>query len=146
MQPCKEYRVYTLETYIMNHTVTLLMQDINVRKEFGARVKGLRKQHHWSQKELAAKVEIRFQLLNKYEGGQHIPPVETIINLAEALDVTVDHLLTGNPVEGTPLANDLLFKRFKALESFEQTDRETVINVIDAIIAKRQMENALRPL
>ena len=39
-----------------------------------ARVNRLRKQRHGSQKELANRVEIRFQLLNKYEGGQHIPP------------------------------------------------------------------------
>lgn len=130
----------------MNEKLTLLMQDPNLRKAFGARVKQLRKQHYWSQKELAAKVDIRYQLLNKYEGGQHIPSAETLIQLAYALNTTVDFLLTGNPIKDTPLANNSLFKRFKALEEFGEEDKETVIKVIDAIIAKRQVESALRPL
>jgi len=122
------------------------MQDTGLRKAFGARLKQLRKQRHWTQKELAAKVEIRFQLLNKYESGQHIPPAETLISLADALDTTVDYLLTGNPVDESPLANSMLFKRFKALEDFSEEDQTTVIRVIDAMIAKRQVESALEPL
>ena len=126
----------------MDRQIERLMQDSELRKAFGSRVKQLRKQRHWSQKELATQVGIRFQLLNKYEGGQHIPPPETLIKLADALDVTVDYLLTGNPVEDSPLASTQLFKRFKALEGFEEEDQQTVINVIDAIIAKRQVEVA----
>ena len=45
----------------------------------------MRKNRHWKQKELANRVDIRFQLLNKYEGGQHIPPADTLIRLAKAL-------------------------------------------------------------
>lgn len=130
----------------MNDRLQLLMQDSGLRKAFGARLKQLRKQRHWTQKELAARVDIRFQLLNKYESGQHIPPAETLISLADALDTTVDHLLTGNPVDESPLANSKLFKRFKALEDFSEEDQATVIKVIDAMIAKRQVENALEPL
>ncbi|MBV1879079.1 MAG: helix-turn-helix domain-containing protein [Pseudomonadales bacterium] len=37
------------------------------------RLKELRKQKRWSQKEMAAKVEIRFQQLNKYESGLNLP-------------------------------------------------------------------------
>lgn len=82
----------------MNDRFRALMQDTALRKEFGARLKQLRKQRHWTQKELANKIDICYQLLNKYEGGQHIRPAET-------LDTTVDYLLlTGNPVEETPLA------------------------------------------
>lgn len=43
------------------------MRNKDFRKAFGARVKALRKQKRWSQKEQAAKVFIRFQQLNKYE-------------------------------------------------------------------------------
>lgn len=122
------------------------MQDSVLRKAFGARLKQLRKQRHWIQKELATRVDIRFQLLNKYESGQHIPPAETLIRLAQALDTTVDYLLTGNPVEETPLANSMLFKRFQALETFNEEDRITIIKVIDAMIAKHRMEAALTPM
>ena len=130
----------------MNDRLQMLMQDSVLRKTFGARIKEMRKHRHWTQKELANQVSIRFQLLNKYEGGQHIPPAETLIKLAETLDTTVDYLLTGNPVKEEPLASTNLFRRFKALEMLSDEDRSTVINVIDAIIAKRQVENAIKPV
>jgi len=121
----------------------MAMQDTDFRKLFGSRLKSLRKQKRWSQKELAAKVNIRFQQLNKYESGLNSPPSEMLIKLADALGATVDHLLTGNPSEEIPLGNNRLFKRFKAVESFDGDDQETVIKLIDAMIAKQQMQSTL---
>lgn len=57
----------------MNSKLHILMQDSVLRKAFGFRVKEMRKHRHWTQKELANQVGIRFQLLNKYKGRQHIP-------------------------------------------------------------------------
>ncbi|MCC8423200.1 helix-turn-helix domain-containing protein [Photorhabdus bodei] len=122
------------------------MQNAELRKEFGVRLKALRKQKGWPQKELAGKVEIRFQQLNKYESGLNIPPAEMMVKLADVLGVTVDYLLTGNPVEDSPLANSRLFRRFQVLEQLAQEDQETVIKIIDAMIAKQRMESALLPV
>lgn len=130
----------------MDQRITNLMQDSELRRAFGARVKQLRKQRHWTQKELARRVDIRFQLLNKYEGGQHIPSAETLIRLAEALDTSLDYLLTGNPVEDSPLASSRLFQRFKTLEGLAKEDQDAVITLIDAVIAKHRMEAALTPV
>ena len=58
----------------------------------------------------------------------------------------MDFLVMGLPMEDSPIRNELLHKRFKALETFDEADKATVINVIDAIIAKRQVENAIRPM
>ncbi|AKH62503.1 MULTISPECIES: helix-turn-helix domain-containing protein [Morganellaceae] len=127
-------------------TEFLIMQNAELRKEFGVRLKALRKQKGWPQKELAGKVEIRFQQLNKYESGLNIPPAEMMVKLADVLGVTVDYLLTGNPVEDSPLANSRLFRRFQVLEQLAQEDQETVIKIIDAMIAKQRMESALLPV
>ena len=130
----------------MNLDVLLAMQNTDFRKAFGAHLKKLRKQKRWSQKELAAKVDIRFQQLNKYESGLNLPPAEMLIKLADALGTSVDYLLTGNPVEETPLGNNRLFKRFKAVEGFDPGDREAVITLIDAMIAKQQIQTTLTSL
>lgn len=122
------------------------MHDAAVRKEFGMRLKALRKQKNWPQKGLAAKVDIRFQQLNKYESGLNVPPADMLVKLAHALDVSVDYLLTGNPMEDSPLANSRLFKRFQVLEHLNQDDQDTVIKIIDAMIAKSRLEAALIPV
>lgn len=71
---------------------------------------------------------MRFQQLNKYESGLNIPPAEMLVKLADALGTSVDYLLTGNPMEDTPLSNDRLFQRFQAVESFEQEDQEAALS------------------
>ncbi len=125
------------------HAKLVVMQDEALRKVFGARLKGLRKQKGWAQKELAGRVGIRFQQLNKYESGLNTPPADMLVKLADALGVTVDYLLTGNPVEDSPLASSRLFRCFKMLEALNADDQETVIKVIDALIAKERVTAAL---
>ena len=115
------------------------MDDIADKKAIGARIKALRKARHWPQKQLANMVGVRYEQLNKYEGGFHIPAAETLIRLAEALDTTVDYLLTGTRIEQSNLANVRLFRRFRALEHMDEEDQQTVMRIIDALIAQQRM-------
>jgi len=121
------------------------MQEEKIRKNFGKRVKELRKNRKWTQKELAVKIDARFSMLNKYECGLHIPPAEKLIQLAEIFDTTVDYLLTGNRSEERPLHNIRLLERFKALENFQIEDQEALIRLIDAVIVKNQVEGVVKP-
>ncbi len=130
----------------MNLDILPAMQNDAFRKAFGAHLKELRKQKRWSQKELAAKVDIRFQQLNKYESGLNMPPAKMLIKLADALVTTVDYLLTGNPAEEMPMGNARLFRRFQAVEGFDSEDQEAVIRLIDGMIAKQQMQATLTSL
>jgi len=71
---------------------TLQIEDI--RKNFVVRLKELRKQQKWTQKELATKIDSQFSQLNKYECGLIIPPADKLILMAKFLDTTVDYLLS----------------------------------------------------
>jgi len=130
----------------MDLRLNALMQDTALRKAFGTRVKALRKQRGWAQKQLASQLGIRFQLLNKFEGGQLIPPAESLIRLADTLKTTVDYLLTGNPQQEHPNVDDTLFRRFQVMQRFSNEDKQTVVTVIDALIAKHQVEHAIKPV
>ncbi|MCP5210681.1 MAG: helix-turn-helix transcriptional regulator [Hahellaceae bacterium] len=130
----------------MAHEFITIMQDQDLRKAFGMRLKDLRKQKGWTQKELANKLDIRYSHLNKYESGMHAPPLEKLIQLAEIFDVSLDYLVMGLPMEDSPIRSESLHKRFKTLEAFDDADKQTVISVIDAIIAKRQVESAIQPV
>jgi transcriptional regulator with XRE-family HTH domain len=121
------------------------MMDNDMRKGLGLRIKQLRKQHKWTQKELAVKIDVRFPQLNKYECGLHAPPVEKLVKIAEVFDTTVDFLLTGNRSEQRPLHNLRLLERFRALEEFNAEDQEAVIKLIDAMIVKNKVEGAINP-
>jgi len=128
----------------MNLSLLDTMQNADIRKAFGARLKALRKQKKLTQKELAEKIDVRHPQLNKYECGLHAPSLIALVLMAEVLDTTVDYLLTGNRTEANPLHNIRLLERFKALEGFEKSDQEAVIKLIDAMIVKQKVEGALQ--
>jgi transcriptional regulator with XRE-family HTH domain len=116
-----------------------------LRKSFGVRIKELRKNKKWTQKELANKLDVRFPQLNKYECGLHSPPMDKLVKMSEVFDTTIDYLLTGNRAEDRPLHNLRLMERFQALEDFSREDQETVIKLIDAMIVKNKVEGAIKP-
>jgi transcriptional regulator with XRE-family HTH domain len=116
-----------------------------IRKNFGKRLKELRKQKKWTQKELAAMINAQFPQLNKYECGLNFPPVDKLIKLAEVFDTTVDYLLAGNHAEQNSLHNLRLLERFQELEEFSNEDQEAVIKLIDAMIVKNKVEGAINP-
>ncbi|MCP4935601.1 MAG: helix-turn-helix transcriptional regulator [bacterium] len=122
-----------------------IMQDEDIRKAFGMRLKELRKQKDWTQKELANQVDIRFAQLNKYECGMHIPPIEKLVHLGDVLGVTLDYLIMGNRDQIQTLHNMRLIERLHELESFDSGDQEAIITMIDAMIVKRRVEGAVAP-
>lgn len=124
---------------------SIIMVTDQLRKNFGVRIKELRKNRKWTQKELANKIDVRFPQLNKYECGLHTPPMDKLIKMSEVFDTTIDYLLTGNRAEDCPLHNLRLLERFQALEDFSSDDQEAVIKLIDAMIVKNKVEGAINP-
>ncbi len=122
-----------------------IMVTDQLRKNFGIRIKELRKNKKWTQKELANKIDVRFPQLNKYECGLHTPPMDKLVKLSEVFDTTIDYLLTGNRTEERPLHNLRLLERLQELEEFASEDQETVIKLIDAMIVKNKVEGAIKP-
>lgn len=121
------------------------MQDKEICRIFGLRLKALRKQKKWTQKELAAKLDVGFSLLNKYECGLHIPPADKLMLLAQLFDTTVDYLLGGRGDEEISFHNTKIIERLKAIEKFNAEDQDTVIKLIDAMILKQKVETFFSP-
>ena len=65
--------------------------------------------------------------------------------MAEIFDTSVDYLLTGNHTDEWPLHNLRLLDRFRALQYLSAEHQETVIKLIDAIVVKSKVENAINP-
>jgi transcriptional regulator with XRE-family HTH domain len=121
------------------------MQDPKLQKAVGVRLRTFRKQRHWTQKELAAKLDVGFSMLNKYEGGWTAPSLDKLVDLANIFETSVDFLLTGKEPDSRPLQNRQLLERFRVLETLDVEDQDTVINLVDAVIARSQIQQVLKP-
>lgn len=67
------------------------------QKEFGLRVKHLRRKHSLTQEQLADALYITATHLSKIECGQRGISIDLLLDLAAELDVSVDFLISGNP-------------------------------------------------
>lgn len=65
------------------------------REDFGKHLKGLRLRKGWSVKELAEKATLSASAIRFFENGNFFPRLETLVLLADALDITLNELVFG---------------------------------------------------
>jgi hypothetical protein len=67
--------------------------------------------------------------------------------IAEGLDISADYLIFDNvPKDGRCKLNDLeLFERFKEVERMDPENKKMIVNLIDAVIIKTKMQQAIKP-
>ena len=73
---------------------------------FGENLKTLRKQKGFSQEELATRLHVVRQTISKWEKNLSVPDADTLIRLAEILEVSVSELL-GAKIENGNTASDV---------------------------------------
>jgi len=61
----------------------------------GQYIQNLRKQHGWSQKELADRLNVSFQAVSKWERGDNLPDSSILLYMAKLLNTTTDKILSG---------------------------------------------------
>lgn len=113
----------------------------------GTKIKEIRKEQGLSQGELGKLSGIHEKLVSKYENERISPTADTLRKIAQALHVSADYLIFDNvPKEGKVELSDLeLFSMFKEVEHMGEDERETVKKVIDAMIVKNKVQQAVRP-
>lgn len=117
-------------------------------KELGDRLRKIREARFVSQRELAKAIRIEPAQISRYERGLSLPSVETLVDLARFLRVGPGALVLGQdesaPGSPQPPIEDIsLLERFRELEKLKRKDRETVIELIDAWVSSRHVEEVV---
>ncbi len=110
---------------------------------FSNRMQSLRKQKGLSQKQLADKVGVHFTQVSRYERGDFKPSTDALTKLAKALDTSVDFLMNGtsNEIAKEAGLDKEIISRFKIIQAFDTMGKKTALYLLDAIIAKSQLDN-----
>lgn len=69
------------------------MEDEKLRMQIGANIVSYRKRHGLTQARLAEKLNYSDKAVSKWERGESVPDVLTLVQLAELFDVTVNDLI-----------------------------------------------------
>jgi len=111
----------------------------------GSRIKDMRKQRHWTQKDLATKLEVSVSILNKYEGGANAPPLQVLLKLSALFGTSLDYLVTGVVDEKSAFRSKRLADRVRDIEALAVDQQELLIGLIDAVVTKNRIQAIFAP-
>jgi len=110
----------------------------------GDRIRSIRNEHNWSQGDLATKIGADTGQISRYENGKMTPGADVVVKIAEALDVSCDHLLIDDAPRRPFRAPDTqLGDRLNGLNDLDPDDWQALNHIIDALLTKRRMLAAL---
>lgn len=107
----------------------------------GDKIQTLRKQHGWSQQQLAKKIGTSGPIVGRYERGEMTPSVEVAKKLAETFEVTLDYLVddTGNAAN---IKDKAMLQRMLEIEALDGEDKKTIVHVLDSLLRDAKAKRA----
>lgn len=105
------------------------------KESLGQRLARFRKEHGYTQTELAAKIGLIQALISDYERDKLRMNADTILRFAAALEVSTDELLrpAKTPTVGRKPSRKVL-RRLELIESLPNHQQQTVLKMIDAML------------
>jgi len=105
----------------------------------GKRISTLRKQKKMSQEELAERCEKMVNTISNVERGLSNPRLETLVAIAQALDVSMADLFSENiPISDGRVVSDKLLEIVMCLKNEDERVLEVVLKQIKAL---RELKN-----
>jgi transcriptional regulator with XRE-family HTH domain len=105
------------------------------------RVRDLRKEHGWSQGELAEKVGADPAQISRYENARITPSADVVVRIAEVFDVSTDYLLVDDaPRRPFRRGDEALGDRLAQVEELGPDDLALVLSFIDALVTKTRLK------
>lgn len=105
----------------------------------GDTISQLRKQHNFSQSELADKINVSRTIIGNYERNTNTPSIDVIIKLARTFGVTVDFLIGES--DNSSFDMDIV-ERINDIQKMDKQTKEVLFNVIDTYIQNFKTKKA----
>jgi len=92
--------------------------------DLGRRIRKQRTQRGWTQETLAERVNVSTSFVGHVERGSRKASLETLVSMANALDVSVDYLLSGS------INNSVIGPMPKGLSNQQRTALKEILTTI----------------
>jgi len=109
-------------------------------QRFPVRLKELREQKGWTQLDLARKIDVKRSSIANYEQGMSYPPLPILEKMAKAFGVSLDGLVWGQASGETAIQDRELFEFFVKVDKLDFRTRDTLKELILALLARHEME------
>lgn len=107
----------------------------------GDRIRQLCKEAHWSQAKLGDEIGTSSQRASRYKTGKITPPLDPAVRTIQALNISLDHLLTGGVPRRTVHAGGHdPGDRLAAPDEVFSDDFASLLHMLDALVAKDRLK------
>ena len=109
---------------------------------FGQRLVQIRKSKGLTQTELGKRIGVSQRIIHHYENKADYPPTQKLIELAQALDMSIDELLGLSDNGGNEIYQDIkpgLAKKLRQASQLPASEIKALATFIDALIIKQKV-------
>lgn len=108
----------------------------NIMTELGNRIQEERKKLGLTQAQLAEKIGVSHTQMARYEIKGVQPPADTLKNLAELFNTSIDYLVRGDKAEQAKesLKDSEILAQFKKLDQLPEEEKKSILKVLSALI------------
>ncbi len=111
---------------------------------FAERLRTLRSQRNINQARFAELLGVSPRVYNRWETGDAVPHFDTVVKIAEALDVSLDEL-AGRTETTKPasLRNPELHQLYQQVDELPDEDQQALMVVIDRLVTSSRVSRAV---
>ncbi len=127
-----------INTISTNTALWINVMKNAVHESFGNRLARLRRDKGFTQTELGEAIGVSQRVISYYERETKKPASKLLPQIARVLGVSTDELLGLDKAMPDARTRDArLLRKFKEVEKLPASDRKAIIQVIDAMVAKK---------
>jgi transcriptional regulator with XRE-family HTH domain len=111
---------------------------------FATRLKTLRESRKLTQTRLAELIGVNSRAYNRWERGNFIPQLETLMKIADVLNVTLDELTGRTTTVSEPAVhNQKLYALLQEVDVLPDADQQALIILMDSLVKRAKMDRVL---
>lgn len=125
---------------LIRYTINFLTVDYFMKSiTFGKRLTEVRKDKKMSQDEVGKLVNVHGAVIGRYEREEVKPSIEVVIQLAEALEVSLDYLVGSTDI----LLDKNIVAKILDIQKLKENDRQHVFALLDAFLKQTKLQSIL---
>lgn len=111
---------------------------------FAEQLRTLRVQRKLSQVRLAELLGVSPRVYNRWEKGAATPHLDTVVQLAELLQVSLDELTGRQKATSEPkIRNHALGSLYREVDKLPDEDQKALLILLDSLVKRNRVEKAL---
>ncbi|MEH6462264.1 helix-turn-helix domain-containing protein [Chitinimonas sp. JJ19] len=111
---------------------------------FAERLKALREARKLTQARLAELIGVNPRAYNRWERGNFVPQLDTLIKIADVLNVTLDELTGRAEVAHAPTVhNPKLYALLEEVDALPDAEQQALIILMDSLVKRAKINRVM---